>query len=98
MVQVAVHNESVRFPIKPRLIPATKVARWLHLSMDEFRQLLPALRLEGFPAACPVTGHYDLIALEAWQDKRSGLSGGLPVEDRAALMRARIASLGKDQA
>jgi hypothetical protein len=98
MASTELHAHAVRFPVKPRLIPAAKVARWLHLSIDEFRQLLPALRMEGFPAACPVTGHYDLVALEAWQDKRSGLSGGLPVEDRAAIMRARIASLGKNQA
>lgn len=98
MADAAAHSPSVRFPVKPRLIPAAKVARWLHLSLDEFRQLLPALRMEGFPPACPVTGHYDLIAIEAWQDKRSGLSGGLPVEDRTAVMRARIASLGTHQA
>lgn len=98
MVQPAPHSESIRFPVKPRLIPAVKAARWLHLTMDEFRQLLPALRMEGFPAPCPITGHYDLIAIEAWQDKRSGLSGGIPVEDHAAVMRARIASLGKNQA
>lgn len=88
------HAPSVRFPVRPRLLPPAKVARWLHLTLEEFRQLLPALRKEGFPAACPVTGHYDLLALEAWQDRRSGLSGGEPIEDRAAVMRARIAELG----
>jgi hypothetical protein len=76
------------------MLPPTKVARWLFLSIDGFNEALPALLKEGFPKACPVTGHYDMRALEAWQDKRSGLVGGLPVEDRTAVMRERIANLG----
>ena len=85
---------SIRFPVQPRMLPPSKVARWLFLSVDEFREALPALLKEGFPKACPVTGHYDMRALEAWQDKRSGLAGALPVEDRASVMRERIAKLG----
>lgn len=87
---------SVRFPVQPRLVPPEKVARWMHLTLDEFRDLLPALRAAGFPAACPITGHYDLLALTVWQDRRSGLStqsadAGI---DRVAVMRARIADIG----
>lgn len=85
---------SVRFPVQPRLVPAVKAARWLHLTLEEFRIALPALRKEGFPAACPITGHYDLIALEAWQNRRSGIAGAADAEDHAAIMRARIAELG----
>src|SRR5690606_11190469 len=85
---------SVRFPVQPRLVPPVKAARWLHLTLDEFRAALPALRKEGFPAACPVTGHYDLIALQAWQDRRSGLSTSASTEDRVAIMRERISGLG----
>jgi hypothetical protein len=76
------------------MLPPEKVARWLHLTLNEFRADLPALRLEGFPASCPVTGHYDRKALEAWQDRRSGLVEGILTEDRAAVMLARIDALG----
>lgn len=87
---------SIRFPVQPRLVPAAKAARFLHLTLDEFRAKLPELRAIGFPAPCPVTGHYDLLALAAWQDRRSGLSTRPADEgiDRAAVMRARIAGLG----
>jgi hypothetical protein len=76
------------------MLPPEKVARWLHLTLDEFRADLQALRMEGFPTPCPVTGHYDRKALEAWQDRRSGLVEGVLAEDRAAVMLARIDALG----
>ncbi|MBS9720214.1 hypothetical protein JYU29_05870 [Tianweitania sp. BSSL-BM11] len=86
---------SVRFTVQPRLVPALKAARFLHLSLLEFRDKLPALRKEGFPAPCPVTGHFDLVAMQTWQDRRSGLTGSEPqLEDHAAVMRQRIADLG----
>jgi hypothetical protein len=88
-------SASVRFPLRPRLVPPAKVARWLFLSVDDFRTLLPKLRLEGFPAPCPVTGHYDLLALEAWQDKRSGLAGAIaPTTGSEATIRQRLDALG----
>lgn len=85
---------NIRFPVQPRMLPLEKVARWLHLTPDEFRAGLPALRMAGFPEACPVTGHYDRKALEAWQDRRSGLVDGVMSQDRSALMHARIDALG----
>ena len=65
---------AIRYPVHPRLIPANKAARFLHLTLAEFHALLPALRSEGFPAACRITGHYDLVAIEIWQNRRSGLT------------------------
>jgi hypothetical protein len=85
---------SVRFRITPRLVPARSVARWLGLSLEKFLADLPALRMEGFPSACSVTGNFDLHAIEAWQDKRSGLAGGRLEPDYDAIIRARIDSLG----
>jgi hypothetical protein len=90
----ALRAPSIRFPVQPRMLPPSKVARWLFLSLDAFNEVQPALLKEGFPKPCPVTGNYDMRALEAWQDKRSGLAGGLPVEDRTSVMRERIANLG----
>ncbi|RVD05762.1 MAG: hypothetical protein EOS73_16205 [Mesorhizobium sp.] len=86
---------SVRFPVQPRLVPAIKAARYLHLTLPEFMELLPALQHQGFPRACPITGNYDLVAIDAWQDKRSGLAGsGSGAQSSAEIARARLATLG----
>lgn len=85
---------AIRYPVHPRLIPPTKAARFLHLTLAEFHALLPALHSEGFPAACRITGHYDLVAIEAWQDRRSGLTTVASVPtDLDALIRERLAKL-----
>lgn len=89
-------SPAVRFPVHPRLVPPVKAARFLHLTLDEFTKLLPALHNAGFPRPCPVTGHYDLLAIGAWQDRRSGLSKG-PASapaDIDALVKERLANLG----
>jgi hypothetical protein len=87
---------SVRFPVQPRMLPPMKVARWLHLSLDELRASLPALWAEGFPKPCSVTGNYDLRAIEVWQDRRSGLAGASAVsaQTSADIAKARLATLG----
>jgi hypothetical protein len=86
--------DSIRFPVEPRLLPPAKAARRLHLTLDEFKEKLPQLLLHGFPSPCPVTGHFDLVAIDAFFDRRAGFAGAAPVEDRAAKMRERIARLG----
>lgn len=88
-------QSSVRFPVQPRLLPEAKAARWLHLTVPQFRQAMPALRRQGFPLPCSITGHYDLIAMQAWQDRRSGINNASPsaAEEKAA-MKARLATLG----
>lgn len=87
--------QSIRFPVQPRLVPAVKAARFLHLTLSEFRNALPALYREGFPKACPITGHYDLVAIAAWQDRRSGLTKPTGTQaDTDALIRERLANLG----
>lgn len=91
---MAPRADSIRFPVQPRLLPPGKAARRLHLTLDEFREALPALLLHGFPAPCPVTGHFDLVAIDAYLDRRAGLAGAAPIADRAATMRERIARLG----
>lgn len=86
----------IRFRVEPRLVPAVKAARWLHLTLEEFANMLPALQLQGFPKACPITGNYDLLAIEIWQDRRSGLSGGPSggAQSSADIVKARLATLG----
>lgn len=87
---------SVRFAVDPRLVPAAKAARRLHLTVDDFLAKLPQLAGEGFPAACPVTGNFDLKAIDAWLDRRAGIAGAAtaPAAEREAIMRERIARLG----
>ncbi|MCK1313723.1 hypothetical protein [Bradyrhizobium sp. 23] len=89
-------EDSIRFPVAPRLVPAQKAARRLHLNESDFRAKLSALQRIGFPAACPVTGHYDLQAIDAWLDRRAGLgaTAGLAVDARDVFEK-RLASLGK---
>jgi hypothetical protein len=85
---------SIRFQVQPRLVPAAKAARRLHLTLDEFRAEIAALRLEGFPAPCPVTGHFDLVAIDAWLDRRAGLAAPAPRADADAIIKARLDSIG----
>lgn len=87
---------SIRFPVEPRLVPTQKAARRLHLTESDFLIKLLALQRIGFPAACPVTGHYDLQAIDAWLDRRAGLgvASGVAVDARD-VFEERLASLGK---
>lgn len=52
------------------------------LSEARFAELLPALHHRGFPFPDETTGNFDLAAITAWQDRRSGLAG---TRDGAAL-------------
>jgi hypothetical protein len=87
---------SIRFPVEPRLVPPQKAARRLHLTEPDFLAKLVALQHIGFPGACPVTGHYDLLAIDAWLDRRAGLgaASGVAVNARD-VFEERLASLGK---
>jgi hypothetical protein len=79
----------IRFSVAPRLVPAQKAARRLHLTPKEFEEKMRALRRAGFPAACSVTGHYDLRAIDEWLDRRVGLggSGNAPASPEAPMQR-----------
>lgn len=90
------HANSIRFPVLPRLVPPQKAARRLHLTEAEFASKLPALHRIGFPAACPVTGHYDLQAIDAWLDRRAGIGAAVGVALNARdVFEERLANLGK---
>lgn len=64
---------SVRFRVDPRMVPASKAARRLGLTLSEFSAKLPALEGSGLPRANPITGFYDLKAMDLWMDRASGL-------------------------
>lgn len=84
---------SIRFAVHPRLVPADKAARRLFLTLDRFRADLAALRREGFPAPCPVTGHFDLVAIDAWLDRRAGLAARNVQAEADAIISARLSGL-----
>jgi hypothetical protein len=74
---------SIRYHVEPRDVPPAKAARRLHLTVAEFNRLKDDLLARGFPRPDPTTGNYDLKAIDAWQDARSGLSA--PVMEEPAL-------------
>jgi hypothetical protein len=58
----------------PRDVPPEKAARRLGLTAAEFHRLKPELFARGFPRPDETTGNYDLVAIERWQDARSGIA------------------------
>lgn len=87
---------AIRFSVEPRLIPAAKAARRLHLAPCQFEDKRGALLAHGFPAPCPVTGHFDLVAIDSWLDRMSGIEGNKPAETAMpdAEFERRLASIG----
>ena len=73
---------SLRFRIDPRDVPASKAARRLGLTASEFNRVRDDLFVRGFPRPDQTTGNYDLKAIEAWQDARSGLASSLTAEPK----------------
>lgn len=66
----SVSHMTIRFPVEPRDVPATKAARRLHLTDSEFDQKLPELLARGFPKPDPTTGMFDLDAIDEWRRRR----------------------------
>lgn len=86
---------TIRFPVEPRLVPAPKAARRLHLTLAEFEQKRSALVASGFPRPCSVTGNYDRKAIDLWLDHRAGIGDTpLPVASAAQLVSERLAAFG----
>ncbi len=84
---------SVRFRVDPRDVPPVKAARLLGMTLTEFEATLPRLRLRAFPAPDPDTGNYDLKAVEAWMDRRSGLATDPKPQDAGLDFHARLGNL-----
>lgn len=85
----------VRFVVQPRLVPPIKAARRLHLTLADFTAKLPALLRSGFPNACSITGHYDLVAIDEWLDQRRGAGAKSDALADEEYIRARIAEIGQ---
>lgn len=83
---------AIRFAVDPRMVPVVKAARRLHLTAIEFEAKRVALEAIGVPPPCPVTGHYDLKAIDAWMDGRVASSSDkvvpfAPREARASVQK-----------
>jgi hypothetical protein len=88
---------AMRYKVNPRDVPTEYAARRLGLGLADFEARLPDLIARGFPAADVTTGFFDLKAIEAWMDRRSGLAGmSVPMAktDRGEL-RDRIARMNE---
>lgn len=86
----------IRFAVEPRLVPPQKAARRLHLTEAEFQAKLGALLRAGMPAACQVTGHYDLKAIDNWLDSRAGIGESRDKPKRNVMdgLKERLAKIG----
>lgn len=89
-------HEAIRFPVDPRDVPPVKAARRLHMTLAEFNTALPRLVDRGFPRSDPDTGNFDLKAIDAWMDRRSGLTPETTSRDPVASMRDRIKKMRGD--
>src|SRR5687768_1217557 len=64
---------TLRFPVEPRDVPPIKIARRLGITLAQFEECKDRLFARLFPRPDPTTGNYDLRAVDAWMDARSGL-------------------------
>lgn len=69
-------SSQIRHAVPPRDVPPEKAARRLHLTLAQFDVLRDKLFDRGFPRPDPDTGMYDLVAIDAWMDRRHAHTGG----------------------
>jgi hypothetical protein len=68
----------------------SKAARRLHLTVDEFRAMLPDLIGRGFPSPDPTTGHFYLPAIDKWMEARLGLTATNLERDDSNIINERL--------
>lgn len=88
----------MRFKVQPRCVPPAIAARRLGITERAFREARAALAEHGFPAPDPVTGNYDLEAIDQYIAARNPRwfpeieATGAIADDRVFL--DRIAAMG----
>ena len=85
----------MRFKVDPRDVSPEAAARRLGLSACDFAKRLPDLIARGFPSPDPTTDNFDLKAIDAWMDRRSGLGAlAVPVaRDASSVLEERLAGM-----
>jgi hypothetical protein len=88
----------MRFKINPRDVPAEMAARRLGLSIDGFEDVRADLEARGFPVPDVTTGNYDMAAIDAWMDRRSGIRGApaTVAKDAGAVVNGRLGRMTAD--
>lgn len=88
----------MRFHVKPRCVPTSAAARRLGLSERDFKDRLQDFERAGFPKADPVSGHYDIEAIDRYIEARNPSYFGKEDDGGAitdsAVMLQRIAGMG----
>lgn len=91
---------TMRFKLPPGGdVPPVVAARRLGLSLEAFREALPALqaRTPPFPPADPDTGNFDLDAIDAWRKARYpqlfGLTPAPAARDAKDVVASRLAGM-----
>jgi hypothetical protein len=82
-----------RASVEVRDAPAALAARRLGLSEARFAEAAPELYARGFPRPDPTTGLFDLLAIDAWMDRRSGLTGAPPARDASTVFTERLEAM-----
>lgn len=82
-----------RARVEVRDVPLALAARRLGLSEARFEAAASELYARGFPRPDATTGLYDLVAIEAWMDRRSGLTGPPPARDAASVVAGRLEAM-----
>ncbi len=82
-----------RARVEVRDIPAALAAKRLGITAARFDEAAPELYARGFPRPDPTTGLFDLVAIDAWMDRRSGLTGVGPARDASAVVAGRLEAM-----
>jgi hypothetical protein len=86
---VSSRSSGIRARVDPRGIPPVKAARRLGLTEAHFERLKDQYFAIGFPRPDPISGNYDLRAIDHWFDLRSGLTSASGARDASEVFQMR---------
>jgi hypothetical protein len=79
----------LRIRVDPCGIPPVKAARRLGLTHSQFEAAKTRYFEIGFPRPDPISGNYDLRAINHWMDMRAGLTRATDARDASAAFAER---------
>ena len=75
-------DKTGRYIPLPRVLSTKQVAARLGRSVNWLYNHMPRLKQLGFPSKDEELGGWDSLAIEAWQDNRSGIRKASNIEDQ----------------